>query len=211
MGEGMKVRPEPCGPSVVGQTQFLVRDARPREHRQTRRWRPHFRASARRRPIDPLPCPGANVPQAAGEHALAPFAGPRRQDAKFEVLRLQQGRSATMCYMSLRRPAEEPVGVRELRQNLSVYLARLATGTVFRVTDRGRAVALSFRCPSLRRPSNGWSRPDRATAPTRDLAALGRPGARTKRSISGALQDIRDDRPSPIGRSAPGYGRQARR
>ena len=40
-------------PSVVGQTQFLVRDVRPREHRQTSRWRPHFRASSRRRPIDP--------------------------------------------------------------------------------------------------------------------------------------------------------------
>ena len=40
-------------PSVVGQTQFLVRDARPREHRQTSRRRPHFRASSRRRPIDP--------------------------------------------------------------------------------------------------------------------------------------------------------------
>ena len=40
-----------------------------------------------------------------------------------------------MCYMSMSTRVEVPVGVRELRQNLSVYLARLATGAVFRVTD----------------------------------------------------------------------------
>ena len=50
-----------------------------------------------------------------------------------------------MCYMPVaqkavanaRPKAEEQVGVRELRQNLSVYVARLAKGVTFRVTDRG--------------------------------------------------------------------------
>jgi prevent-host-death family protein len=34
------------------------------------------------------------------------------------------------------------VGVRELRQNLSVYLARVIAGEVLEVTDRGHAVAV---------------------------------------------------------------------
>ena len=43
-----------------------------------------------------------------------------------------------MCYMTLNKR----VGVRELRQNLSVYLARIARGETLEVTDRGRAVAV---------------------------------------------------------------------
>ena len=39
-----------------------------------------------------------------------------------------------MCYM-------ERVGVRELRQNASAVLRRVAAGEVIEVTDRGRAVA----------------------------------------------------------------------
>ena len=34
------------------------------------------------------------------------------------------------------------VGVRELRQNLSVYLARVKRGTTYTVTEHGRVVAL---------------------------------------------------------------------
>jgi prevent-host-death family protein len=56
---------------------------------------------------------------------------------------------ATMCYMISRsasaapRPCSDPrVGVRELRQNLSVYLERVISGESLEVTDRGRAVAL---------------------------------------------------------------------
>jgi prevent-host-death family protein len=45
---------------------------------------------------------------------------------------------ATMCYM----PSRDCVGVRELRQNLSVYLARVVRGETLEVTDRGRAVAV---------------------------------------------------------------------
>jgi prevent-host-death family protein len=39
-----------------------------------------------------------------------------------------------MCYM-------EKVGIRELRQNASAVLRRVAAGEVIEVTDRGRAVA----------------------------------------------------------------------
>ena len=70
-------------PSVVGQIGFLTgSDARPREHRQTRRRRPRFRASPRRRP-SAVPCPrrrqAADVRQDAvrvtrGSASLSAFA-----------------------------------------------------------------------------------------------------------------------------------------
>ncbi|HXI18655.1 MAG TPA: type II toxin-antitoxin system prevent-host-death family antitoxin [Chloroflexota bacterium] len=41
-----------------------------------------------------------------------------------------------------RAQASSIVGVRELRQNLSVYLRRVEAGETLRVTDRGRPVAL---------------------------------------------------------------------
>jgi prevent-host-death family protein len=42
----------------------------------------------------------------------------------------------------LRCSTMERIGVRELRQHASRYLARVATGETIEVTDRGRAVAL---------------------------------------------------------------------
>jgi prevent-host-death family protein len=54
-----------------------------------------------------------------------------------------------MCYMEERngnqtvRPLRVPrVGVRELRQNLSVYLERVIAGERLEVTDRGNPVAM---------------------------------------------------------------------
>ena len=46
-----------------------------------------------------------------------------------------------MCYMTSVTGVDD-VGVRELRQNLSVYLRRIAQGETLRVTDHGRPVAL---------------------------------------------------------------------
>ena len=43
-----------------------------------------------------------------------------------------------MCYMK----ALKKVGVRELRQNLSVHLARVIAGETLEVTDRGHSVAV---------------------------------------------------------------------
>jgi antitoxin (DNA-binding transcriptional repressor) of toxin-antitoxin stability system len=43
-----------------------------------------------------------------------------------------------MCYML----SPKQVGVRELRQNLSVHLARVIRGETLEVTDRGHAVAV---------------------------------------------------------------------
>lgn len=47
----------------------------------------------------------------------------------------------------------EQVGVRELRQNLSVYLRRVAEGETLEVTERGRPVArlVSIEKPRSRR------------------------------------------------------------
>lgn len=42
----------------------------------------------------------------------------------------------------------ERIGVRELRQQASRYLARVATGETFEVTDRGRPVAHLVPVPS---------------------------------------------------------------
>jgi antitoxin (DNA-binding transcriptional repressor) of toxin-antitoxin stability system len=48
-----------------------------------------------------------------------------------------------MCYMK----ALKRVGVRELRQNLSVHLARVIEGETLEVTDRGHAVAVLAPLP----------------------------------------------------------------
>ncbi len=44
-----------------------------------------------------------------------------------------------MCYMSAK---SDTVGVRELRQNLSVYLRRVKKGERLQVTERGQLVAV---------------------------------------------------------------------
>ena len=54
-----------------------------------------------------------------------------------------------MCYM-------ERVGVRELRQNLSVYLRRIIDGESLEVTERGRPVALLSPLPGA--PSGAIAR-----------------------------------------------------
>ena len=100
-----------------------------------------------------------------------------------------------MCYMrAITSASDVSVGVRELRQNLSVYLERVATGTVFRVTDRGRDVALLVPLPAHATTADRLIASGRAEPAGRDLLSLGRPTLRTKRSLSQALQEVRDDR-----------------
>ena len=107
-----------------------------------------------------------------------------------------------MCYMRVARKtvtkararAEEQVGVRELRQNLSVYLARLATGVTFRVTDRGKAVALLIPLPEQTSVLERLVASGRATAPTGDLLSLPLLKGRRSNKVSEALVADRDDR-----------------
>lgn len=54
-----------------------------------------------------------------------------------------------MCYMSEEAPGPDKVGVRELRQNLSVYLDRVKEGETLEVTEHGHAVALLTPLPRV--------------------------------------------------------------
>jgi prevent-host-death family protein len=56
-----------------------------------------------------------------------------------------------MCYMTTVASVDD-VGVRELRQNLSVYLRRIAQGETLRVTEHGHPVALLTPLPNTGDP-----------------------------------------------------------
>ncbi len=102
-----------------------------------------------------------------------------------------------MCYMetmTARAAGRDRVGVRELRQNLSVYLERVVAGEVLQVTDRGRPVALLVPLPEPATLAERLVGSGRARPASSDLLALGRPTRRSPRSLSVALRDTRDDR-----------------
>jgi prevent-host-death family protein len=77
------------------------------------------------------------------------------------------------------------IGVRELRQNLSVYLDRVKAGETLEVTEHGHPVARLGPRPA--QPMTAIERliaEGRATPPTRDLASLGPPPRLAKGSPS---------------------------
>ncbi len=90
------------------------------------------------------------------------------------------------------------VGVRELRQNLSVHLARVIAGETLEVTDRGYPVAVL--APLVRGESSlaRLKREGRLIPATTELLAGRRargPAPRTSpRTTARALQRERDDR-----------------
>ena len=84
--------------------------------------------------------------------------------------------------------------MRELRQNLSVYLARLKTGTVFRVTERGRAVALLIPLPEHSSAVDRLIASGRAVAAKHDLLTLPRSKSRPTTKVSEGLLADRNDR-----------------
>jgi prevent-host-death family protein len=92
----------------------------------------------------------------------------------------------------------EPVSVRELRQNLSIYLRRVEAGETLRVLRRGEPVAVLAPLPG-RRTAIDWLIAERgASRPTRRVADLPKPirleGAKT---ISEALAEQREERLRP--------------
>jgi prevent-host-death family protein len=124
---------------------------------------------------------------------------------------------ATLCYMARasRRTKSRPrrarprrglpgspandaarVGVRELRQNLSVYLDHVKEGATLTVTEHGRTVA--SLAPAARSEASTLERlvaDGRATAPSRSLSALPSPRPATLPSSSDeALTEQRDER-----------------
>jgi prevent-host-death family protein len=78
-----------------------------------------------------------------------------------------------MCYMN----PPERAGVRELRQNLSVYLRKILEGHTIEVTERGRPVALLVPLPNASTPLQRLVASGRATSPKGDLLDLGPPPA----------------------------------
>ena len=89
---------------------------------------------------------------------------------------------ATLCYM-IQWGGESTVGVRELRQNLSVYLDRVKKGEALTVTEHGAAVALLRPLPAAgtaldRLVAEGQARPPVRASRQKPLALkLSRPRA----------------------------------
>ncbi len=93
-----------------------------------------------------------------------------------------------MCYMS----DQTTVGVRELRQNLSVYLRRVEEGETLRVTDRGRQVAVLSPLPENMTALDRLIASGRARPATGSLAELGPPSPAPRGlSITRALEEQR--------------------
>ena len=84
------------------------------------------------------------------------------------------------------------VGVRELRQKLSVYLDRVKAGEVLEVTEDGYVVALFTPLPGPATAFEQLVAVSRATSAAGDLLALGPPlGRRVRRRASEALDELR--------------------
>lgn len=88
----------------------------------------------------------------------------------------------------------DTVGVAQLRQNLSVYLRRVADGERLVVTDRGRPVAELGPAPSVGRELDELIAEGRVRRPTRIAfpAPLRTPG--DDDALSRALDEIRGER-----------------
>lgn len=87
------------------------------------------------------------------------------------------------------------VGVRELRQNLSVHLERVKNGEALIVTEHGSAVAILRPLPTRSTALDRLVAAGLATRPSRSVRALPRPlRLRLPRSASDMLDDVRAER-----------------
>ena len=98
-----------------------------------------------------------------------------------------------MCYILC---VMERVGVRELRQNLSVYLRRVRRGEALEVTERGHPVAI---LQPLVAPDDAFTRLEAKGIPVRrgagNLAELPPPSkVSLPRPLSEVLEETREDR-----------------
>ena len=103
-----------------------------------------------------------------------------------------------MCYMP-RTHSYAPlptVGVREIRQNLSVYLERVLAGEALTITDRGRPVAVLTPLPSGATPMDQLVAAGRATKGKGDLLNLAPPPGRPSNRLSETLLAMRDEETS---------------
>jgi prevent-host-death family protein len=87
------------------------------------------------------------------------------------------------------------VGVRELRQNLSVYLDRVKKGEALTVTEHGSAVAILRPLPRTSSVLDRLVAEGRATPPARSNRELPRPiTVKLARPLSDILDEMRDER-----------------
>ena len=99
-----------------------------------------------------------------------------------------------MCViMAETSAATSRVGVRELRQNLSVYLRRIHRGERFEVTDRGNPVALLIPLESDLSPLQRLIAEGRVRAPVGDLLELPAPEGKPTTAVSEALLEDREE------------------
>lgn len=97
-----------------------------------------------------------------------------------------------MSYMASR----DRVGVREIRQNLSVYLERVKRGEALEITERGQPVAIIAPMPERGSLVSRLVAAGRATPPTSVAARLvTAPAAPASApSITSILDELREDR-----------------
>lgn len=89
---------------------------------------------------------------------------------------------------------DDLVGIRELRQNLSKYLRRVARGETLRVSDRGRPVAILAPLPAEATPVDRLVAEGRLSRARMDLAAMTTPkAADVEIPISEALERQRGE------------------
>ena len=96
-----------------------------------------------------------------------------------------------MCYMAERAPGQ--VGVRELRQNLSVYLDRVKAGESLTVTERGAEVARLVPVPAGGPTIDRLVAEGRARPALRGPADLRPPQELDGEPLSETLRRLRDE------------------
>jgi len=90
--------------------------------------------------------------------------------------------------------ATDRVGVRELRQNLSRYLRRVARGERLEVTERGKPVAVLGPVDESGSALRQLVGSGRATPPQGDLLELAPPKGPVTTKGTDALRELREDR-----------------
>ena len=102
-----------------------------------------------------------------------------------------------MCYMSETGDRPARVGVRELRQNLSVYLSRVKKGETLEVTEHGQPVArLTPNPPTKESIVDQMIADGRITPATFDHRKIPPPPSipdPSGKTLSEILQEMRDE------------------
>ena len=100
-----------------------------------------------------------------------------------------------MCYMTRISGTQRAptVGVRELRQNLSVYLQRVKAGEPLTVAEHGQPVAMLVPLAPAASVLERLIASGRATRPTRKLEDLGPPKGPVSSRFSDTLLKMRDE------------------